>query len=50
MEAGDRTPDREILTRLTRKGTDETGEPPLFPDLDGLYSALDALNTPEDAS
>ena len=48
LEAGDRTPDREILSRLTRKGMDVTGEPPLFPDLDGLYKTLDALNTPED--
>jgi type I restriction enzyme, S subunit len=50
LEAGDRTADREILSRLTPKGMDVAGEPPLFPDLAGLYSMLDALNTPEDAS
>jgi len=47
LEAEDRTADREILSRLTRKGMDVAGEPPLFPDLDGLYNALDALNTSE---
>ena len=49
LEAGDRTSDREILGRLTRKGMDATGELPLFPNLDGIYNALDALDTPEDA-
>jgi type I restriction enzyme S subunit len=49
LEAGDRSVDREILSRLTRKGMDVTDQPPLFPDLEELYNALDALNTPEDA-
>ena len=48
LEAGDRTADREILSRLTRKGMDTPGEPPLFPDLESLYNILDALETPED--
>jgi type I restriction enzyme, S subunit len=48
LEAGDRTPDREILSRLTRKGMDTPGEPPLFPDLESLYNTLNALKTPED--
>jgi hypothetical protein len=50
LEAGNRSADREILSRLTRKGMDVASEPPLFPDLDGLYNALDSLNTPGDAS
>ena len=49
LEKGDLSADREILSRLTRKGMDIAGEPPLFPDIDGLYKALDALNTKEDA-
>jgi hypothetical protein len=49
LEKGDLSADREILSRLTRKGMDIAGEPPLFPDIDGLYNALDALNTQEDA-
>ncbi len=48
IEGGDRRAGREILARLTREGIDTTGEPALFPDLDGLYSALDALDKPED--
>lgn len=48
LEAGDRTADREILSRLTRKGMNVMGEPPLFPDLDKLYEALDELDPPED--
>jgi len=48
LEAGDRTADREILSRLTRKGINVAGEPSLFPDLDKLYEALDTLETPED--
>ncbi len=38
---GEREADRAILARLTRKGIDVAGEPPLFPDLDALYAALD---------
>ena len=48
LESGCREPDREVLGRLTRKGMDMPGEPPLFPDLDRLYTALDALDAPED--
>jgi len=48
LEAGDRTADRKILSSLTPKGMDIPGEPPLFPDLDGLYEALDALEGSED--
>ncbi|MEQ8819809.1 MAG: restriction endonuclease subunit S [Sumerlaeia bacterium] len=44
LEAGDRSADRAILQRLTRKGMDAHGEPALFPDLDALYDALDALD------
>lgn len=49
LEKGDPSADREILSRLTRKGMDIAGEPPLFPDIDRLYNAQDALNTQEDA-
>ena len=41
LERGDRTLDRELLGRLTRKGMDVKDEPPLFSDLDALYRALD---------
>jgi len=44
LEHGDRGPDRAILARLTRKGIDVPGEPPLFPDLDALYRAIDQVN------
>ena len=50
LEAGDRGPDRTILSRLTRKGMDVPGEPPLFPDLDRLYDALDEIDTKQEAS
>ena len=40
LDQGDRTRDRAILARLTRKGCDRPDEPPLFPDLDALYQAL----------
>ncbi len=45
LEHGEREADRVILARLTRKGIDVTGEPPLFPDLDALYGALDQTAT-----
>ncbi len=48
LKSGCREPDREVLGRLTRKSMDVPGEPPLFPDLDRLYTALDALDAPED--
>jgi len=41
LEAGNRDPDRALLSRLTPKGIDVTGEQPLFPDLDKLYELLD---------
>jgi type I restriction enzyme S subunit len=40
LERGDKTADRALLSRLTRKGVDVSGEPPLFPDLDALYALL----------
>lgn len=40
LQQGDNSLDREILSRLTRKGYNVSGEPPLFPDLDALYKAL----------
>jgi len=36
--------DRALLARLSRKGLDLPGEPPLFPDLDVLVDALGQLN------
>jgi type I restriction enzyme, S subunit len=47
LEQGDTTLDREILSRLTRKGIDCPNEPPLFPDLDALYAALASLDVTE---
>lgn len=44
LQRGDREPDQLILSRLTRKGFDVKGEPPLFPDLDTLYEAIYQLN------
>jgi type I restriction enzyme S subunit len=46
LEKGDRTTDRELLSRITRKGMNIPGEPPLFPDLDALYKAIDEVNKP----
>ena len=43
---GDATADRALLRRLTRQGLDVPGQPPLFPDLDALYTLL--AQTPED--
>jgi type I restriction enzyme S subunit len=40
LQRGEQVPDRAILSRLTRKGIDCPNEPPLFPDLDGLYATL----------
>jgi type I restriction enzyme S subunit len=37
---GDNSIDRVLLSRLTRQGLDVSGSPPLFPDLDALYSLL----------
>ncbi|MFV2066495.1 MAG: hypothetical protein ACC645_05905 [Pirellulales bacterium] len=46
LESGNRDLGREILARMTRKGLDVAGEPPLFPDLDALYAAIDEANAP----
>jgi len=40
LDRGDTGLDRALLSRLTRKGIDAPGEPPLFPDLDALYGLL----------
>jgi type I restriction enzyme S subunit len=40
LERGDHSADRVLLRRLTRKGIDVSGEPPLFPDLDALYAQM----------
>ena len=40
LERGDATADRALLRRLTRHSLDAPGQPPLFPDLDGLYALL----------
>ena len=40
LERGDDTADRALLRRLTRNGLDIAGQPPLFPDLDALYTLL----------
>ena len=40
LESGDDTVDRALLRRLTRRGFDLPGQPPLFPDLDALYALL----------
>lgn len=40
LDRGDHSADRALLSRLTRKGIDVPGEPPLFPDLDALYDLL----------
>jgi type I restriction enzyme, S subunit len=51
LERGECEADRAILARLTRKGIDVAGEPPLFPDLDALYGALDqAAGSHEEAA
>lgn len=43
LERGDMMADRELLSRLTRKGIDVPDEPPLFPDLDALYKTLEQV-------
>jgi type I restriction enzyme, S subunit len=47
LEQGDTTLDRDILTRLSRKGIDRPNEFPLFPNLDDLYTALSQLKAAE---
>uniref|UniRef100_B8HZR6 Restriction modification system DNA specificity domain protein n=1 Tax=Cyanothece sp. (strain PCC 7425 / ATCC 29141) TaxID=395961 RepID=B8HZR6_CYAP4 len=54
LQRGDTTLDRQILSRLTRKGIpvrgEKTEEPALFPDLDALYRVLsDHDDTDEDS-
>jgi type I restriction enzyme S subunit len=44
LQRGDQVPDRAILSCLTRKGIDCPNEPPLFLDLDALYTALGQVN------
>jgi len=46
LERGDTTLDRQILSRLTAKGIDHEGSPPLFPDLDQLYDLLEKAEGP----
>ena len=41
LSAGEREPDKQVMSRLTRKGMGISGEARLFPDLDALYAALD---------
>lgn len=41
LERGDRAIDQAILSRLTEDGIDVVGKPPLFLDLDALYSVID---------
>lgn len=54
IQQGDYTLDRQILSRLTRKGIpcrgDKTNEPPLFPNLDALYHVLSDDNDADDDS
>jgi type I restriction enzyme S subunit len=40
LERGDNSADRALLRRLTRQGIDAPDQPPLFPDLDALYTLL----------
>ena len=48
LQQGDNKLDQEILSRLTRKGYNVSGEPPLFPNLDTLAKALqEAENSQE---
>ncbi len=48
LQQGDNKLDQEILSRLTRKGYNVSGEPPLFPDLDALYKALQEAETSQE--
>ena len=41
LDRGDTCPDRAILSRLTEHDIDGPGKPPLFPDLDALYTAIE---------
>lgn len=47
LELGNRSADRALLSRLTRRGIDVLGQPPLFPDLDALYALLDQTKMEE---
>lgn len=44
----DNSLDRKILSQLTRKGYNVSGEPPLFPDLDSLYEVLKEAETSQE--
>lgn len=46
LERGSTTLDRQILSRLTTKGIDHEGSPPLFPNLDQLYELLEKAEEP----
>lgn len=48
LRQGDNSLDREILSQLTRKGYNVSGEPPLFPDLDALYEVLKEAETSQE--
>jgi type I restriction enzyme S subunit len=48
LQQGDDSLDREILSHLTRKGYNVSGEPPLFPDLDALYEVLKKAETSQE--
>lgn len=41
LDRGDVCPDQGILSRMTEHGIDCPGRPPLFPDLDALYAAIE---------
>lgn len=43
LQRGDRTLDIAILSRLTEDGIDMADKPPLFPNLDALYSVIDEM-------
>lgn len=47
LDRGEHSADRALLSRMTRKGLDVPGEPPLFPDLDTLYALLDETQIDE---
>jgi type I restriction enzyme, S subunit len=48
LRQGDNSLDHEILSQLTRKGYNVSGEPPLFPDLDSLYEVLKEAETSQE--
>lgn len=48
LQQGDDSLNRGILSQLTRKGYNVSGEPPLFPDLDALYEVLKEAETSQE--